>query len=327
MDYTNYKIKGNFGELLLNVNGTKATGTFQENGTLKGAFINNIFKGYWKNKGMEGLIEFTITGDKLEGNWKKGLEPGSMKGKWEGELNAVDDTKQNSTNGIVKKDIEKIKEQYFTYFQDQTFDNVHNFISRTKDLFGNFSWENEIDCEAIYDLYNKLSEITLTSCPRYGGYLYLFTQISEEKGNREYNTYFNWDIALEHGCDWNDITSNGETVVHMVGEKYEKNKFDIYFASLFVLTLLRSVDDASAEGIAEFIVANDIHAYGVVFKDDVSKLEDYIGDYVIAILKAAGYDIHDYEGECTINGIYFNRGFEMGYDYLRLAEDFRDSNI
>ena len=34
-----------------------------------------------------------------------------------------------------------------------------------------------------------------------------------------------------------------------------------------------------------------------------------------------------FEGECSINGIYFNRGFDMGYDYLRLAEDFRDSNI
>jgi hypothetical protein len=214
------------------------------------------------------------------------------------------------------------------YFSDQTFDNVHDFISRTNDLFENFSWESEIDCEAISALYYKLSEITLTNCPRYGGYLYLFTQISKKMGEGEYDTYFNWDIALEHGYDWNDITSSGETVVHKVGKMYEKNKFDVYFASLFVLTLLRSVDDASAEGIAEFIVANDIHAYGEVFKDvDVSILEDYIADYVIAILDAAGYDIYDYEGECTINGIYFNRGFDMGYDYLRLAEDFRDSNI
>ena len=80
------KFKGNLGELTLNVNGTEATGTYQENGTLKGEFINNTFKGQWKNKGLEGLVEFTITDDKLEGNWKKGLEPGAMKGKWEGFL-------------------------------------------------------------------------------------------------------------------------------------------------------------------------------------------------------------------------------------------------
>ena len=43
MDYSNYKIIGNFGELILNVNGTEATGTYEQNGTLKGAFINNTF--------------------------------------------------------------------------------------------------------------------------------------------------------------------------------------------------------------------------------------------------------------------------------------------
>jgi hypothetical protein len=72
------KFKGNFGELSLNISGTEATGTYQENGTLKGEFVNNTFKGQWENKGMEGLVEFTITNGKLEGNWKKGLEAGPM---------------------------------------------------------------------------------------------------------------------------------------------------------------------------------------------------------------------------------------------------------
>jgi hypothetical protein len=80
------KFKGNFGELTLNINGTEATGTYQENGTLKGTFINNTFKGQWKNKGMEGLVDFKIKDNKLEGNWKKGLDTGPMKGKWEGSL-------------------------------------------------------------------------------------------------------------------------------------------------------------------------------------------------------------------------------------------------
>jgi len=43
------KFKGNFGELTLNINRTEATGTYQENGTLKGEFINNTFKGQWEN--------------------------------------------------------------------------------------------------------------------------------------------------------------------------------------------------------------------------------------------------------------------------------------
>ena len=59
--------------------------------------------------------------------------------------------------------------------------------------------------------------------------------------------------------------------------------------------------------------------------------EDFVSDIVLNILKIIGYDIHDYEmdgGFCTINGVHFlDAGLDMGYDYLRLAEDFRDSNI
>jgi hypothetical protein len=95
----NYTFKGNFGTLELVVdNNGKATGTFKKNGILKGAFINNTFKGVWNNKGLEGLIEFTITKNRLEGNWRKGLEEGPMKGKWNGELITTSETKQESVN-------------------------------------------------------------------------------------------------------------------------------------------------------------------------------------------------------------------------------------
>ena len=79
------KFKGNFGELTLSIGGTIAIGQYQENGEIKGEFINNIFKGQWKNKGIEGLVEFTISEGKLNGKWKKGIEPGLMKGSWTGE--------------------------------------------------------------------------------------------------------------------------------------------------------------------------------------------------------------------------------------------------
>ncbi len=220
-----------------------------------------------------------------------------------------------------------IKEEYLNYFQNQTFADVHDFIEHTNQLFENFSWESESDCEEIADLYSNLNEITLKDCPRYGGYLYLFTQISEKMGELEYDTYFDWDIALEHGYDWGELTSKGDTVVKLIGKEYPKNEFKIYFSSLFILTLLRSVDHATGEDIAEFIVSNDIHEYGDVFEIDVSGEEDFVGDSVILILKTMGYDLDDYEGECSINGKYFKRGFDLGYDYVNLATDFRDSNI
>jgi len=70
-----------------------------------------------------------------------------------------------------------------------------------------------------------------------------------------------------------------------------------------------------------------VSAYKKVFPDTNDTIEDFVSDMVIELLKAIGYDISDYEGECTIEGRYFlDIGLDMGYDYIRLAEDFRDSN-
>ena len=82
---TKREFEGNFGEMTLNIDGKKATGTYQKEGTLIGTFENETFEGQWKNKGLEGLVEFIVKDECLNGTWKKGLEPGIMKGKWFGE--------------------------------------------------------------------------------------------------------------------------------------------------------------------------------------------------------------------------------------------------
>ena len=217
---------------------------------------------------------------------------------------------------------------YLNYFKKQEFSNQSEFIEDTKKLFTGFSWENEKDCDEVADLHNQLNEITQSDVPRYGGYLYLFTKIAYELGEGEYDTHFEWDYAIDHGYDWWDITGISKTVVELVGEKYGESEFNKYFCSLFLLTLLKIVDDASETGIAEYIVSNNIAAYKKSFPDTNDATEDFVSDIVIELLKTIGYDIHDYEGECKIEGRYFlDIGLDMGYDYLRLAEDFRDSNM
>ena len=220
------------------------------------------------------------------------------------------------------------KNGYLDYFKKQEFSNQSEFIQNTKKLFTGFSWENEKDCDEVADLHNQLNEITQSDVPRYGGYLYLFTKIAYELGEGEYDTHFEWDYAIDHGYDWWDITGISKTVVELVGEKYGESEFNKYFCSLFLLTLLKIVDDASETGIAEYIVSNNIAAYKKSFPDTNDATEDFVSDIVIELLKTIGYDIHDYEGECKIEGRYFlDIGLDMGYNYLKLAEDFRDSNI
>ena len=214
---------------------------------------------------------------------------------------------------------------YLNYFKKQEFSNQSEFIQNTKKLFTGFSWENEKDCDEVADLHKQLNEITQSDVPRYGGYLYLFTKIAYELGEGEYDTHFEWDYAIDHGYDWWDITGISKTVVELVGEKYGESEFNKYFCSLFLLTLLKIVDDASETGIAEYIVSNNIAAYKKSFPDTNDAIEDFVSDIVIELLKTIGYDIHDYEGECKIEGRYFlDIGLDMGYNYLKLAEDFRD---
>jgi len=221
-----------------------------------------------------------------------------------------------------------VENGYLNYFKKQEFSNQSEFIQNTNKLFAGFSWDNEKDCDEVADLHNQLNEITQSDVPRYGGYLYLFTKIAYELGEGEYDTHFEWDYAIEHGYDWSDITEISKTVVELIGEKYGEGEFNKYFCSLFLLTLLKIVDDASEAGIAEYIVSNNVAAYKKSFPDTHDTTEDFVSDIVIELLKTIGYDIHDYEGECKIEGRYFlDIGLDMGYDYLRLAENFRDSNV
>ena len=71
----NYTFKGNFGtlELVVDDNYT-ASGTYQEGGTLSGTYKDGEFEGEWENKGMEGLVKFTVEEGRLNGKWKKGKE-------------------------------------------------------------------------------------------------------------------------------------------------------------------------------------------------------------------------------------------------------------
>ena len=97
-----HTFKGNFGtlELVVDDNGN-ANGTYQKDGTLKGTYIDGNFEGEWENKGMEGLVKFTVKESRLNGNWKKGKSPGAMRGEWWGdELGTVTQKKQETEKKV-----------------------------------------------------------------------------------------------------------------------------------------------------------------------------------------------------------------------------------
>ena len=97
----NYTFKGNFGTLVLVVDDNgNASGTYQEVGTLSGTFKEGEFEGEWENKGMEGLVKFTVKEGRLNGKWKKGKDAGPMRGNWEGEQIGV----QSQEDEVVEQE-------------------------------------------------------------------------------------------------------------------------------------------------------------------------------------------------------------------------------
>lgn len=106
-----YTLKGNFGKMdFVSDEEGKASGSYQKSGSITGTFTHQRFQGTWQNKGLEGLVEFSITDGVLEGNWKKGMEPGPMRSKWKGEVVSMDASEgsENIDNTVaVQEDFKK----------------------------------------------------------------------------------------------------------------------------------------------------------------------------------------------------------------------------
>ena len=99
----NYTFKGNFGTLEMIVDSKgNAMGNYQKSATIAGKYIDQNFSGVWSNKGMSGLVKFTVNDGALEGNWKKGTDEGPMKGNWTGKL-LTDDPAPNPKSPVKKE--------------------------------------------------------------------------------------------------------------------------------------------------------------------------------------------------------------------------------
>jgi len=90
METREYKL--NFGIVKVTIDGNTCTGTYQNNGEFNGTIDGDFVKAKWKNEGQEGLIELDLSDDKLIGKWKKGLDEGPMRGKWNGSRIKAEET-------------------------------------------------------------------------------------------------------------------------------------------------------------------------------------------------------------------------------------------
>lgn len=91
-------------------------GTYND-GTLQGALEGNVLKATFKNTkvNVTGLMELTFHNSGFEGKWKKGTEPGPMKGKWNGYLESKSEQnlQKSEENEIVIELSGRIAKYFF----------------------------------------------------------------------------------------------------------------------------------------------------------------------------------------------------------------------
>ena len=82
------------------VKGNTVTGEYND-GTLTGTIDGNLLKGTFHNKksNVSGLIEITFHENGFDAIWKQGLEPGPMRGKWDGKLSSTGNYYHHQSTG------------------------------------------------------------------------------------------------------------------------------------------------------------------------------------------------------------------------------------
>ena len=138
------------------IKGKKDTGVI--NGTLDG----NVLNGTYHNKigNSSGLIQFVFTENGFDCKWKQGLEPGPMRGKWEGAFkdNILQNTSfcNESESILFKLEISSIEEYDINYGSFFTELNVDKNI--LNDFRNNCNY-NTIVTLVNSVLNNNISEI------------------------------------------------------------------------------------------------------------------------------------------------------------------------
>ena len=134
---------------LYTIAGNKSEGKI--NGTLDG----NVFKGTFHVDAAAGLIEFTFSEDGFDAKWKQGIEPGPMRGKWEGKLvSSKTEEKSSLFNPSTDKFIEYIKS---VYSLNSAYANV---IESTTNFVEDYSIEFEEDF--FKDLKDELDVVVFS---------------------------------------------------------------------------------------------------------------------------------------------------------------------
>lgn len=206
----------------------------------------------------------------------------------------------------------------------------YGFLSGLKELekqVSNLPEEKQDDyLEVFYDEFNQF----ISDNPEY---TYLVKVVQKFTQNWEFYSYYADEDNLRErfAISVDDLRDSNllEIVLEKEGINSDdvNNDDDVFFnfvnltLSYFVFSLDNLIDENDADELAEFIFSISSNTYSDIVDD-----ENYIPDLVSDIISLGyGFNISDYEGDCTISPNYhLSSEVSSGYDYISMSQDIID---
>ncbi len=321
--------KGNFGILVLTMSGNQCSGKYGSAGVINGEFVDGKFNGKWNNKGLEGLIEFSIQEKILQGSWKKGFEPGPMKGKWEGvEIENASSDSESDTN--TSANVVTLINDYLFKVRDSGFDSfsltdLKGLIETHLEQFNFLDEKSLAKIEAENIAFGELiNEVPL----RYLGLGLIYGELLHTVSEGECSIGISNDLISEVAYSLDELKDREVGIAKAVHEDFGIEDFIPIFITKFIASLLTAFEETDDYLLlAELVISCSTSEVDEALQ---SPWGDWISDIVITIFDIHGYSPSDYisDENISIFGRYFMQsGVDSGYDYERLMENFRDSII
>ena len=114
-----------------------------------------------------------------------------------------------------------------------------------------------------------------------------------------------------------NVVRSEKLEIAKVNEDFEEfTRFSNLLSSYFVYALDTVVEQNDAEELAEFIFSISASSLSELSDDD-----NAIPDQILEVLKALGYDVHEFEGSSEISANYYLKSsVSSGYDYIAFSE-------
>jgi hypothetical protein len=300
--------------------GNTITGEYND-GTLTGTMEGDVLKATFHNKKTNGagLIELTFHENGFNAKWKLGLEPGPMKGKWNGEL--------KTNTPLLNKDENKSEE---FNIQELANKGVFSFSKKLNEILDN---AKQLDEDAQYsfmsDFFTQLENF-VSNNPEFVYLDKIAIKVTQDFYNNNEFSYFpddNEEHREKYCFDLNSLRNKGLISLVISEEKLDitkinsdENQFNNFLnllSSYFIYSIESIVAEDEAEELAEFVLSISSNTF-----EEITDYENYIVDQILDVLNAYGFNINDYEGDSEIYANYYLRNsINSGYDYITFCED------